>query len=86
MDAPSRRLAGSNLSLPTITATTTLPAAPVTFKAPGVTVTGSYPTAVGKFRFKTVKTLAVILGGGPNCGGAGLSKLKIAAATAKGKF
>ncbi len=77
----------SGFSLTTISATTTALAAPVTFKAVGISVSGSYATpTAGKFKFHTVKTLAAILGGGPNCGGAGLSKLGIAAAGSKGKF
>lgn len=79
----------STFSLATISATTTLPAAPVTFKAVGVAVSGSYATpTAGKFKFDTVKTLATILGAtAGNCGGVGgLSKLKIAGPGSKGKF
>jgi hypothetical protein len=79
-------IASSSFGFGTAKMTTTALAAPVTFTAPVVTVTGSYPTGAGKFKFNTVKTLAVILGGGPNCAGAGLSKLRIAAAGSKGKF
>jgi hypothetical protein len=78
----------SSYSLATMTATTTLATAAVKFKAPVVTVTGSYPTAAGKFAFKTVKLLGTILGTAPgNCGStSGLSTLKIAGPGSSGKF
>ena len=79
----------STFSLATISATTTLPAAPVTLKALAITVATSYPTAVGKFKLQTVKSLATILSaaGTDNCGSPlGLRRLGIAAASSKGKF
>jgi hypothetical protein len=81
-------ISSSSFTFSFFTMTTTTLAAPVTFKAPVVTVTGSYPTAAGKFKFQTVKPLGTILGGAAgNCGGVGgLSKLAIAAAGSSGKF
>ncbi len=81
-------ISSSSFSFSTATMKTTTLAAPVTFKAPVVTVTGSYPTAVGKFRFNSVKLLGAILGAAAgNCGGVGgLSKLTISAAGSAGKF
>jgi hypothetical protein len=78
----------SSYSFAAMTAITTSTAATVRFKAPVVSVTGSYPTAAGKFAFNTVKLLGTILGSGSgNCAStSGLSNLRIAAAGSSGKF
>ncbi len=78
----------SSISFHFFTLTTTTLPATVTFTAPTVNVTGSYPTVAGTFTFNTVKTLAVILGAAAgNCGGlGGLAKLKIAAPGSSGTF
>ena len=78
----------SSFTFSAFTMTTTTLAAPVTFKAPTVNVSSSYPTVAGTFTFNTVKTLGVILGGAAgNCGGVGgLTKLKIAAPGSSGTF
>ncbi len=84
---PPVALAPSTIAPSTITATTTLPAAIVTLRAVAISVAGSYATpTAGKFRFKSVKTLATILGGGANCGGTGLTGLKMAGPGSTGKF
>jgi uncharacterized membrane protein (DUF441 family) len=58
---------------------------PVTFKATGVTVATSYPTASGKIQFKTVLTLSTILS---MCATSGtvVSALKISGPGSLGKF
>lgn len=81
-------IAPSTISVAAMSVTTTTNAAAVTFKAPVVTVTGSYPTTSGKFRFNTVKALSTILGTTTgNCGNtSGLSKLVIAGGGSSSKF
>ena len=74
----------SSLSAPTFDVVTTSTASPVLFKALGVTVTHSYPTAVGKFKFDTTQLLSAIL---TDCASStGLSSVNIAAAGSNGKF
>jgi hypothetical protein len=64
--------------------TTSAPASPVVFKAPVVKVTGSYPTAAGKFKFKTTALLSAILTACTSS--TGLSSVTIASPGSIGKF
>jgi len=77
-------IASSSLSAPTYDVVTTSTASPVLFKALGVSVTNSYPTAAGKFKFKTTQLLSAIL---TSCGStSGLSSVTIAGPGSNGKF
>ncbi len=78
----------SSISLTTMRVTTSSTASAVVFKAPIVTVTSSYPTAAGKFKFKTTALLGTILSSGVgDCGStSGLSSVSIASAGSTGKF
>jgi hypothetical protein len=74
----------SSISLTTMNVTTSSTASPVVFKAPTVTVTSSYPTTVGKFKFKTTALLSAIL---TSCASStGLSSVTIASPGSIGKF
>jgi hypothetical protein len=75
----------STFSFPTASMISSTPTTPVTFKATGVTVATSYPTAAGKIQFKTVLTLGTILS---MCATSGtvVSALKIAGPGSLGKF
>lgn len=57
---------------------------PVVFKAPVLKVTGSYPTLVGKFKFKTTQLLSAILTACTSS--TGLSSVTIASPGSVGKF
>jgi hypothetical protein len=81
-------ITSSSLSLTTMDVITSALTSPVVFKAPVVTVTSSYPTAAGKFKFKTTAALGTILSSSPgDCGtSTGLSSVTIAGAGSSGKF
>jgi hypothetical protein len=74
----------SSTTATTMDVTTSAPASPVVFKAPVLKVTGSYPTAAGKFKFKTTQLLSAIL---TSCASStGLSSVTIASPGSIGKF
>lgn len=81
-------ISSSLLSLTAMDVITSSLASPVQFKAPVVTVTNSYATAAGKFKFKTTQLLGTILSNSVgDCGStSGLSQVTIAAAGSNGKF